>query len=73
MIAKRDWAAVAVDRGVPHIENSHWRILDGGRLLRESLLDRIAMACHVEVNLRTGKPNSANGICCRIEKPNRAG
>jgi hypothetical protein len=73
VVAKRDWAAVAVDRGVPHIENSHWRILDGGRLLRESLIDRIAMVCHVEVNLGTGKPDGANGFCCRIENANHAG
>jgi len=73
VIAKHDWAAIAVDRGVPHIENSHWRILDGGRLLRESSIDRIAMVYHVEVNLRTGKPDGANGFCGRIETANHDG
>ena len=31
------------------------------------------MACHVELNLRTGKPDDANGHCSRIENTNRAG
>jgi len=44
VIAKHNRAAVAVDRGVLHIENSHWRILDRGRMLRESSIDRIAPA-----------------------------
>jgi hypothetical protein len=59
VIAKRDWAAVAVDRGVPHIENSHWRILDRSGLLRESSIECIAMVCHFEKNLRTGKSDGA--------------
>jgi hypothetical protein len=66
VIAKRDWAAVAVDRGVPHVENSHWRILDRSGLLRESSIDRIAMACYFEINLRTGKSDGAFVLprCC---------
>jgi hypothetical protein len=38
-------------------------------MLHESLIGRIAMACHVDINLRTGKPMAQTGFAPGAKPP----